>query len=92
MSNSTKGIITTTNYMIPCPFRLSKGTHYLKLMRYHCVSIENTCCHKPSSIVTQSINIYDHFKVLPIGQSLLLILTHAQYALKVESPCSIVTW
>ena len=47
---------------------------------------------QPPSIVTQSIGIYDHFKVSSIGQSLLLILAQAQYPLKVESPCSILAW
>ena len=68
------------------------GTHYLNPMRYHGASIKNTYCHQPPSIVTQSIGIYDHFMVSPIGQILLLILTQAQYALKVESPCSMVAW
>ena len=55
-------------------------------------TLENTYYHWPLSIVTQSIWIYDHFSVSPIGQSLLLILAHAQYPLKVESPCNIVAW
>ena len=61
-------------------------------MRYHGVSIENTHCHQPPSIVTKSIGIYDHFKVLPISQSLLLIFAQAQYLLKFESLCSVVAW
>ena len=36
-------------------------------MRYHGASIKNSYCHQPPSIVTQSIRIYDHFKVSPIG-------------------------
>ena len=27
-------------------FRSSKETHYLKLIRYHGTSIENTCCYQ----------------------------------------------
>ena len=73
-------------------FGSSKGTHYLNPMRYHCVSIENTYCHQPPPTVTQSIGTSDHFKVLPISQSLLLILTQTQYPLKAESLCSIVAW
>ena len=42
--------------------------------------------------VTQSIGIYDHFRVSPIGQSLQLNLAQAQYPLKVESSCNIVAW
>ena len=60
-------------------------------MRYHGGSIENTCCHKPSSIVTKSIGIYDHFRVSP-SQSLLMISTHTQYPLNIEGPCNIVAW
>ena len=59
-------------------------------MKYHGAFIENTYCHQPPSIVTQSIGIYDHFRISPICQSLLLILAQAQYPLKVESPCSVV--
>ena len=73
-------------------FGSPKGTHYLNPMRYHGASIENTYFHQPPLIVTQSIRIYDHFRVLPISQSLLLILTQTQYPLKVKSPCSIVAW
>ena len=73
-------------------FGSPKGTHCLNLMKYHSAYIENTCCHQPPSIVTQSIRIYDHFRVSPQGQSLLLILVQAQYPLKVKSPCSIVAW
>ena len=53
--------------------------------------IENTCCHQSLSTMTQSIGIYDHFRVSLIGQSLLLILTSTQYPFKVESLCSIVS-
>ena len=60
------------NYM---SFGSPNGTHCLKPMIYHGVSIENTCSHQPLSIVTQSIGIYDHFRVSLIGQNLLLILT-----------------
>ena len=49
-------------------------THYLNHMKYHDVSIENTCCRQPPSIVTKSLRIYDHFKVSPIDQNLILIL------------------
>ena len=55
-------------------FRLPKETHYLTSMRYYGVSIENTYCYQPSSIVTQSIEIYDYIKVLVIDKSFLLIL------------------
>ena len=47
-------------------FGSPKGTHYLNPMRYHGVFIENTYCHQLPSIVTQSIKIYDHFKISPI--------------------------
>ena len=73
-------------------FGSPKGIHYLNPIRYHGAFIENTCCHQPPSIVTQSIRLYDHFKGLPIGQSLMLILVEAQYPLKIKSPCSIVVW
>ena len=73
-------------------FGSPNGTHCLNPMRYYGVSIENTYFHQPSLIVTQSIRIYDHFRVLPIGQSLLFILAHTQYPLKIETPCSIVAW
>ena len=56
------------------------------------VPIENICCHQPLSTVTQFVGIYDHFRVLPTCQSLLLILALVQYPLKVESPCSVVVW
>ena len=55
-------------------FTSPKGTRYFNFMRYHDVSIENTCCHQPSSIVLESVRIYDHIKVSLIGQSLLLTL------------------
>ena len=45
-----------------------KSTHCFNHMRYHDTSIKNTCCHQPSSTMTQSIRIYDHLKVLPISQ------------------------
>ena len=61
-------------------------------MRYLNVFIENTYYHDHSSKVTQSIGIYDHFRNLPICQSLLLIFSQAQYPLKVEGPRSIVAW
>ena len=73
-------------------FESLKMTHYLKLMRYYSASIENICYHNPLLIMTQSIGLYDHFRVLPISQSLLLILAKTQYPLKIESPCSIVAW
>ena len=72
-------------------FGSPKRTHYLNPMRYHDASIENTCYHQPPSAVNQSIGIYDHFSVSPIGQNL-SILAQAQYPLKVESSCSIVAW
>ena len=59
-------------------------------MRDHFVSIENTCYHQLLSTMTQSIGIYDHFRVSPIGYNLLLTLAQVQYSLKVKSPCSIV--
>ena len=73
-------------------FGSHKGIHCFNLMRYHDVFIENTYYHQPPSIVTKSIGIYDHFRVSPIGQSLLLILVQIQYSFKVESPCNIVAW
>ena len=73
-------------------FGSPKGTLSLNPMRYHGVSIENTCYHQPPLIVTQSIGIYDHFRVSPKGQCLFLILVQVQYPHKVESPCSIVAW
>ena len=48
-------------------FRSLKGTHYLTPMKYHGVSIENTCCHYPPSIVTQFIRICDYLRSSPIG-------------------------
>ena len=93
MSDSTKGITMTIYRFHDHIFlRSPKGTHYLNPMRYHGASIENTCCYQHSSIVTQSIGIYDHFRVSPIGQSLLLILAQAQYPLKVENPYNLVAW
>ena len=73
-------------------FGSPKGTHCLNPMRYHGASIKNTYYHQSSLIVTKSLGIYDHFRVLSIGQSLLLILTQTQYPLKVKSPCNIVAW
>ena len=71
-------------------FGSPKETHCLNPLIYHGVTIVNTYCHQPPSIVTQSIRIYDHFRVSLIGQSLLLISAQAQYLLKVESPFCIV--
>ena len=59
-------------------------------MRYYDVFIENAYCHQPPLIVTQSIGIYEYFRISPISQNLLLILASTRYPLKVESPCSIV--
>ena len=73
-------------------FGSPKRTHYLNPMRYDGASIENTCSHYPPSTVTQSIRIYDHFRISLTGQSLLLILAQAQYPLKVKNPCSILAW
>ena len=73
-------------------FGSPKGAHYLNPMRYHDAYIKNTHCHQHPSIVTQSLGIYDHFKVSLICQSLLLILAQTQYPLKVESTSSIVAW
>ena len=50
------------------------GTHYFNPMRYYGAFIENTCCHQPPSTGTQYIGKYGHFRILFIGQSLLLIL------------------
>ena len=72
------------------PFGSPNRTHCLNLIRYHGAFIENTYYHQSLSTVTQSIGKYDNFRVSPISQSLLLILTQTQYFLKVESPCSIV--
>ena len=70
MSNSTKGITMIIDRFHDHIFlRSPKGPHCLNPMKYHGSSIENTCCYQPSSIV------YDHFRVSPIGQSFLLILT-----------------
>ena len=73
MSNSNKGIIVAIDFMITCPLDHPR-VHCLNPMRYHDVSIENTRYPQPSTTMTQSIRIYDNFKVLPIGQSLLSIL------------------
>ena len=73
MSNYIKEITTTIDFIITCPSD-NQGTHYLNSMRYHDASIENTYCHQPLLIMTQSIWIYDHFRVLPVGQRLMLIL------------------
>ena len=40
-----------------------------KSMKYHGASIENINCYWIPSIVTQSIVIYGHFKISPVGQS-----------------------
>ena len=56
------------------------------------ISIENTYYCEPSSIVIQSLGIYDHFRISHIGQNFLLILAQIQYPLKIESPCGIVAW
>ena len=61
-------------------FRSPKGTHCLNLIRYHVAYIKNTYCHQPPSIVTQSIRIYDHFRVSPISQSLLLTLAQTLFS------------
>ena len=92
MSNSTKGIIEAIYFMITCPLDHPRGIYCFNPMRYHGASVENAYCHQPPSTMTQSIGIYDHFRVSPIGQSLLLILAQAQYPLKVESPCNLVAW
>ena len=55
-------------------FRSPQGKHCLNPMRYHGASSENTYCYQPLPIVTQSIGIYDHLRISPIGQSLLLTL------------------
>ena len=73
-------------------FGSPKETHFLNPMRYHGAFIENTYCHQPPSTATQSIGIYDHFRVSPIYQSLLVILAQTQYLLKVESSYNIVAW
>ena len=73
-------------------FRSLKGTHYLNLMRYHGTSIENTYCHQLSSAMTKSMGIYDHIRILSIGQSFLLTSANTQYPLKVKSLCNIVAW
>ena len=67
-----------------------KETHCLNPMNYHGASIENTYCHQLPSMMTQFIGIYDHLRVLPIGQNLLLTLAQTQYPLKTKNPCSIV--
>ena len=73
-------------------FVLPMEIHCLNLMRYHGVFIKNTFCHLSSSIMTQSMDIYGHFKVSPMDQSLLLILVQAQLPLKIESTCNIIAW
>ena len=68
-----------------------RGSQQSQSMRYHGTSIENNCCHQHPSTTTQSIGLYDHLRVSPIGQSLFFFTwEHAQYLLKVESPCNIV--
>ena len=56
---------------------ITQGDTLSQSIRYHSVSIENTYRHQPPLIVTKSIGIYDHFRVLPIGQNLLLTLAQA---------------
>ena len=73
-------------------FGSPKVTHYLNPMRYHSAFIENIYFHQPSSTMTQTIGIFEHIRVLPISQSLLLILAKTQYPLKIESPYSKVVW
>ena len=80
-----------TNFIITCPLDHLRG-HYLNPMIYHGASIENTYFYQPPSTVNQPIGIYDHFRVSLISKSLLLIVTQAQYPLKVEIPCNIVAW
>ena len=80
------------NFLDYMSFGSPKMTYCPNTMIYHNFSIENICCHQPPSQVTQCISIYDHIRVLPIIQSLLLILAHIQYPLKVESSCNIVIW
>ena len=91
MSNSTKWIIMAIDFIITS-FGSPKMTHYLNPMRHHGASIENNYCHQPPPIVTQFIGIYNHFRISPISQSLLLILAQTQYPLKVESSYNIVAW
>ena len=42
--------------------------------------------------MTESVRMYDHFRVSLTYQSFLLILTQIQYPVKVESLCSMVVW
>ena len=71
-------------------FGLPKWTHCLNPIRYHDVFIKNIYCYQPLLIVIQFIGIYDHFRILPIDRSFLLILIQTQYPLKVKSLCNIV--
>ena len=73
-------------------FGLSKETHYLNLIRYYSVSIENTYCYQFPSIMTQSIgNIWSAYDLSRRPKSL-LTLVQTQYSFKVKSPYSIVVW
>ena len=73
-------------------FGLSKKTHYLNLIRYYSVSIENTYCYQLPSIMTQSIgNIWSTYDLSRRSKSL-LTLVQTQYSFKVKSPYSIVVW
>ena len=92
MSNSTKKNYYGHRFHDYIPLNHSKG-HIVSILWDIKVSLSRilvaTNLHKK---MTQSIGIHDYFRVSPIGQSLLLILAHAQYPLKVESSCSIVAW
>ena len=73
-------------------FGSSKETHYLNLIRYYSVSIENTYCYQLPSIMTQSIgNIWSAYDLSRRPKSL-LTLVQTQYSFKVESPYNIVVW
>ena len=79
----------TTNLMITCPLN-----HLREMLsqshEIHSASIENICSHQPLSIVTHFVRIYDHIRVSSISQSFLLISSHTQYPIKVESSYNIV--
>ena len=91
MLNSSKGIAIVIDFMITSLLDHLRR-HCLNPLRYLGAFIENFYCHQPPSTVTQSIGIYDHLRVSPISQSLLLILMQTQLSFKVKSSCSIVAW
>ena len=66
--------------------------HSLHKRRHLCNIDTGFFPQKSVGCMTQSIRIYDHFRVSPKCWTLLFILAWTQYPLKVKSQCSMVTW